>query len=78
MPLNFDNCVENFLGDLVNHPAIAEKKLSDEERTRLEADFSVEELDAAMDTCNMRSAPGMDGFSNKVRLYRKPSTIDWN
>ncbi len=66
IPLNFDNCVENFLGDLVNHPAIAEKKLLEEERTRLEADFSVEELDAAMDTCNLRSAPGMDGFSNKV------------
>jgi exonuclease III len=77
MPLNFDNCVENFLGDLVNHPAIVDKKLSDEERTRLEADFAAEELDAAMDTCNLRSAPGMDGFSNKVikkfwQFFRKP------
>jgi len=37
-----------------------------EERTRLEADFSVEELDAALETCNLSSAPGLDGFNNKV------------
>jgi hypothetical protein len=66
MPVNFDNCVEDFLGDLVDHPAIANRKLSVEERTRLEADFSVEELDAAMETCNLSSAPGLDGFNNKV------------
>ncbi len=66
MPENFDNCVEDFLGNLVDHPAISERKLSEAERTRLEAEFTVEDLDNAMATCNMRSAPGMDGFSNKV------------
>jgi hypothetical protein len=66
VPENFDNCVENFLGNLVDHPAISERKLTDAERTRLEAEFTVEELDNAMATCNLRSAPGMDGFSNKV------------
>jgi hypothetical protein len=77
MPVNFDNCVENFLGNLVNHPAIANRKLTAEERTRLEADFTMEELDAALDTCNLRSAPGLDGFNNKVikkfwNFFRRP------
>jgi hypothetical protein len=76
-PVNFDNCVENFLGNLVDHPAIASRKLSEEERTRLEADLTLEELDAAMETCNLRSAPGMDGFNNKVikkfwHFFRNP------
>jgi hypothetical protein len=65
-PVNFDNCVENFLGNLVDHPAIANRKLTEEEKTRLEADLTVEELDIAMENCNLRSAPGMDGFNNKV------------
>jgi exonuclease III len=77
MPANFDNCVENFLGELVNHPVIADSKLTEEERNRLEADFSVEELDAALETCNLRSAPGLDGFNNKVikkfwTFFRQP------
>jgi hypothetical protein len=77
VPENFDNCVENFLGNLVNHPAIVDSKLTEAERTRLEADFSVEELDAAMETCNQRSAPGLDGFNNKVikkfwTFFRQP------
>jgi hypothetical protein len=77
VPENFDNCVENFLGNLVNHPAIVDSKLTEEERTRLEADFTVEELDAAMETCNLRSAPGLDGFNNKVikkfwTFFRQP------
>jgi hypothetical protein len=66
VPENFDNCFENFLGNLVDHPAISERKLTEAERILLEAEFTVEELDIAMATCNMRSAPGMDGFSNKV------------
>jgi hypothetical protein len=66
VPENFYNCIETFLGNLVDHPAIAERKLSEAERIRLEADITVEELDAAMEKCNMRSAPGLDGFSNKV------------
>jgi hypothetical protein len=66
VPENFDNCIETFLGNLVDHPAIAERKLSEAERIRLEADIMVEELDAAMEKCNMRSAPGLDGFSNNV------------
>jgi hypothetical protein len=65
VPLNFENCVENFLGDLVDHPAIADRKLTMEERDGLEADITVDELDAAMDSCNMRSASGTRRFQQQ-------------
>ncbi len=66
MPENFENCIETFLGNLVDHPAISEQKLMEVERIRLEANFTVEELDTAMEKCNMHSAPGLEGFSNKA------------
>jgi hypothetical protein len=65
IPNNFENCVENFLGDLINHPAIRGCKLSEEERARLERPVTVDELDEALRRCNTNSAPGIDGLNNR-------------
>jgi exonuclease III len=62
---NYDNCINDFLGDeLVNHPLITNSKLSDSERANLETPLTVDELDKSINKCNLRSAPGIDGFSN--------------
>ena len=69
VPLNaradFSNCIENFLGDLVNHPAVLGCKLTEEERAALERDITVDELDEAVSKCNGNSAPGIDGIGNR-------------
>ncbi len=78
-PVNFDNFVEEFLGDLCNHPVILSSKLDPEERRTLDRDITTDELDEAMRTCNMKSAPGIDGIGNKFikkfwRFFRIPLT----
>jgi len=65
MPNDFSNCVEDFLGDLVDHPVIRDCRLNDEDRRRLDAPLTAEELDEALKNCNMRSAPGIDGINNR-------------
>jgi hypothetical protein len=62
---NFTNCVENFLGVLVDHPAVVGCKLSEDEKNSLETDITVEELDEAVAKCNSNSAPGIDGIGNR-------------
>jgi hypothetical protein len=62
---NYENCITDFLGnDIANHPMVSNSKLSDSERISLEFPLMVEELDKSVDKCNVRSAPGIDGFSN--------------
>jgi hypothetical protein len=41
------------------------RKLSEAERQELDCNLTVAELDEAINQCNMKSAPGADGFSNK-------------
>jgi hypothetical protein len=67
--VNFDNCVENFLGDLVNHPVIPDCMLNEEERMALDRAVTMDELDEAVRDVNINSAPGIDGVSN--RFIRK-------
>jgi exonuclease III len=57
MPNDFSNCVEEFLGDLAEHPVIMDCKLNDDDRLRLDAPLTTAELDTALSKCNMRSAP---------------------
>jgi hypothetical protein len=58
--------IEDFLGeDICAHPLVQGSKLSEDEKMRLEADLTLEELTKALGESNMRSAPGIDGFSNK-------------
>ncbi len=63
--VNFNNCVEEFLGDIVNHPVVRGSILNEEECLALEADVTMEELDEAVNSCNLNSAPGIDGISNR-------------
>jgi hypothetical protein len=77
MPIDFSNCVEGFLGDLVNHPVIQSCFLNEDDRRRLDAPLTADELDAALAKCNLRSAPGIDGFNNRFikkfwMFFREP------
>jgi len=65
VPENFTDCVTEFLGDLVNHPAIRGCMLNEEEKIRLEADVTIGELDEAVEKINLGSAPGIDGLNNR-------------
>jgi hypothetical protein len=77
VPENFTNCVSDFLGDLINHPAIRGCMLDEEEKNKLEADVTITELDEAVDKINLGSAPGIDGLNNRFikkfwNLFRIP------
>jgi hypothetical protein len=58
--------IEEFLGpDICQHPLVQNSKLTNFEREGLDADLTIEELSKALKESNLRSAPGIDGFSNK-------------
>jgi hypothetical protein len=62
---NYSGCIENFLGqDIVTHPIISNSRLTNDERILLDSPLTIDELDTSIEKCNMRSAPGIDGFSN--------------
>jgi len=76
-PVDFRNCVTDFLGNLCDHPAIKSCCISEAEKADLELDITIEELDEAVKSCNLKSAPGIDGFNNRFilkfwRHFRKP------
>jgi hypothetical protein len=63
-PDSLDGCIENFLGpEILVHPLTRNLKLSDDERIRLEADLTYEELDVSLEGANCKSAAGIDGIS---------------
>jgi hypothetical protein len=78
MPENFENCIENFLGpEICANPVVVNSKLSETERNELEQPLSLNELDESVKKLNLRSAPGIDGVSNKFiskfwTLFREP------
>jgi hypothetical protein len=47
-PIDFSNCVTDFLGNLFDHPAIKSCCISEEEKEDLELDITIEELDEAV------------------------------
>jgi exonuclease III len=58
--------IEDFLGeDIANHPTVTNSKLTNTEKLNLESDLAFAELENALKESNMKSAPGIDGFSNK-------------
>jgi hypothetical protein len=62
---DYSRCIENFLGqDIVLHPIVRNSLLTSDERTLLDTPLTIDELDISIEKCNMRSAPGIDGFSN--------------
>ena len=77
-PINYDGCIENFLGaDICAHPLVLNSKLTDEEKADLDSPLTLTELDGAVKKLNLRSAPGIDGVSNKFilkfwKFFREP------
>ncbi len=76
-PVEYNNCVTDFLGDLSEHPAIKSCCISEDEKEDLELDITIEELDEAVRSCNLNSAPDIDGFNNRFivkfwKHFRKP------
>jgi exonuclease III len=67
--------IEEFLGeDICNHPAVRNSRLSDTQRAELDSDLTFEEIETALNESNMKSAPGIDGFSN---VFIKNFFIYW-
>ena len=62
-----DTLVEDFLGEAIcSSDMVRNSKLTRSEFDMLEQALTVEELDKSINNCNLRSAPGTDGFSNIV------------
>jgi hypothetical protein len=64
-PVDFNNIIENFLGpEICNSQLVRDCILSEEEAAALDSDFTLLELDTAAGEGKVRSASGIDGFSN--------------
>ena len=62
-----DTLVEDFLGEAIcSSDMVRNSKLTRSEFDMLEQALTVEELDKSINNCNLRSAPGTNGFSNIV------------
>jgi hypothetical protein len=65
--VDYERCIEDFLGDtILNNPVVQNSKITVQERKELESPLTLEELDESLLNCNLKSAPGADGFSNKL------------
>jgi len=63
---DYANCVENFLGpEIVGSAIVQGSMLTEAERNSLDLPLTIEEIDKSMEKANFKSAPGMDGLSNK-------------
>ena len=68
-----DRIVEDFLGeDICSSQIVRNSKITEGESVRLEAPLTLDELDKSINNCNLRSAPGLDGFNNSWPLLRRP------
>jgi hypothetical protein len=69
--INYENCIEEFLGEtVVNNPIVQNSLLTHDEQISLDRPLTIEELDKSLDKANMKSAPGVDGLSNKfIKRY---------
>ena len=64
-PLGYENCVKRFLGpEICGNPIVTGSKLSNAEAELFEGDFSLDELDKALEGANSKSAAGGDGINN--------------
>jgi hypothetical protein len=69
--IDYENCIEDFLGEtVVNNPIVQNSFLTNDEQITLDRPLAIEELDKSLDKANMKSAPGIDGLSNKfIKRY---------
>jgi hypothetical protein len=74
-PVDYSRCIEDFLGEeILSHPIVTNSKLTLQEKTDLDSPLTIGELDESLNNCNLKLAPGADGFSNK----RNPLTFTQN
>ena len=69
--------IDEFLGDISNHPEVRNSKLSEQEKLELDRPFTIEELDLSNKKSKKNSSPGIDGISNRFidkfwYLFRVP------
>jgi hypothetical protein len=60
-----ERTIEDFLGPAAEHPVVTNSKLSAQEKTELDTPYSINELDKSLEAANFKSAPGIDGYSNR-------------
>jgi len=70
-PIDLENVIENFLGaNIAGNLLVQNSKLTEAEKTELDLPLSLDELDKSLEKANFRSAPGLDGISNRfLRQY---------
>jgi hypothetical protein len=67
LQINYGTCIEEFLGDeILSNPIVNNSKLTLQEKDDLDHPLTLKELDESLQNCNLKSAPGADGFSNKL------------
>jgi hypothetical protein len=65
--IDYSNCIETFLGaEICESRLVNNSKLTLEEQTNLDLPLTIDEIDKSMEKANLRSAPDMDGISNKL------------
>ena len=62
MPFVSNSNLSEFFGDKADHPIINSHKLSNCDRDTLELPLHINELDQSLESANINSAPGADGF----------------
>jgi hypothetical protein len=72
-----DQSINNFLGDVADHPEVISSKLSNEERDDLERGLTLQEFDIAIEKAKINTSPGIDSISNRFitkfwHMFRKP------
>ena len=78
MPVDFTDCVSDFLGpEICRHPVVLGAKLDENEKNLMEMPLDIAELDESVLKLNLRSAPGIDGVSNRFivkfwQFFREP------
>ena len=58
--------LSDFYGPDINHEIVQNHRLNNIDKLVLDEDFSIEELDEVLNTANLASAPGIDGFPMKA------------
>jgi hypothetical protein len=72
-----EQSINNFLGEVADHPEVQASKLNQEERDELELGLSIDEFDTAMEKAKLNTSPGIDAISNRFiktfwYIFRKP------
>jgi exonuclease III len=76
--VDYANCIRSFLGPTICESDIVKGSiLTEDERQYLDSPLTLFELDKSIEAANMKSAPGLDGFSNVLikkcwKFLRKP------